>query len=174
MRATVYVLLGVICWASALAGESATAGPPLLRELRAKLPAGWSYTVYQGNEVKQVPHGMGKPVFEFIASNTNASFAKDPVAGPAVQNPVVPLYFYPQALKPEIMKHIEKEKVYSWAIPIYFGETEDFVVVTSPAFVNGGVFTPEARRALRPAWKVLRELIPKKEVSAVDELAAEE
>jgi hypothetical protein len=46
-------------------------------------------------------------------------------------------------------------------------------VVTSPAFVNGGLFTLEERRALRPMWKVLRDLIPNKEKTGVDELAAD-
>ncbi len=72
------------------------------------------------------------------------------------------------------MKVIEKERIYSWNIPIYFGETDEFVVVTSPAYVNGGLFTLEARRGLRPMWKVLRDLIPNKEKTGVDELAAED
>jgi len=76
-------------------------------------------------------------------------------------------------MKADVMKTIEKEQSYSWNIPIYFGETEEFVVVTSPAYVNGGLFTLEARKALHPMWKVLRDLIPNQKKTTVDELAAE-
>lgn len=43
---------------------------------------------------------------------------------------------------------IQKERGYSWDIPIYIGATGEFVVVTSPALVNGGLFTLEARRVI--------------------------
>lgn len=46
------------------------------------------------------------------------------------------------------MKIIEKERSYSWSIPVYFGETDKFVVVTSPAFVNGGGCSPRRRAGL--------------------------
>jgi len=92
-----------------------------------------------------------------------------------MQSPIIPLYFYRHSEKADIMKIIEKESSLSSSIPIYFGETDEFVVVTSPAFVNGGLFTPEARHALRPMWKVLRNLIPKREKTGVDvdDLAAD-
>jgi hypothetical protein len=138
-----------------------------------KLPTGWDCRMLQGDEVKLVPHGLKRPLFEFVASNTNVSFVKDPGSPQGIKNPVIPLYFYRQADKAEIMKIIEKEIVFSWDIPVYFGETDDLVVVTSPAYVNGGVFTPEARRALRPMWQLLRGIIPNRENTRVDEFAAD-
>jgi hypothetical protein len=138
-----------------------------------KLPVGWDCTVLQGDDVKLVPHGLKQPLLQFVASNTNVSFVKDPGAPQGTKSPVIPLYFYRQTEKAEIMKIIEKESVLSWNIPVYFGETDEFVVVTSPAYVNGGVFTPEARRALHPMWQVLRDVIPNRENTRVDELAAD-
>jgi hypothetical protein len=138
-----------------------------------KLPTRWDCTVLQGDEVKLVPHGLKRPLFEFIASNTNVSFVKDPDAPKGTKNPIIPLCFFRQTEKAEIMKVIETESSLSWNIPVYFGEIDEFVVVTSPAYVNGGVFAPEARRALRPMWQLLRDIIPNKEKSEVDELAAD-
>jgi hypothetical protein len=148
--------------------------PRILHDIRARLPRGWNCSAYQGDAVKEVPHGLDKPVFQVVASNTNLAFLLSTNAPhPKMQNPIVPLYFYRHSEKAGIMKVIEKERIYSWNIPIYFGETDEFVVVTSPAYVNGGWFTLEARRGLRPMWKVLRDLIPNKEKTGVDELAAD-
>ncbi len=159
---------------AAFGGDSTNVAPRVVRDIRANLPQGWSCVLHQNSDVQAAPHGLGKPFFQVVASNTNISFTKIPdAARPTTQSPVIPLYFYRLSEKPDIMKVIERERSYSWNIPIYFGETDEFVVVTSPAYVNGGVFTPEARRALRPMWTVLRELIPKKEKTGVDELAAE-
>lgn len=156
------------------AGDSKNVEPGILRELRAHLPPGWTFTVHQGDKTNFVPHGLEKPVFQIVAVNTNVSLQfPDAHKGSKALNALIPLCFYRQSEKPEILKAIEKESVYSWSIPLYFGETDDFVVVTSPAFVNGGVFTPEARRALRPMWKVLRQFFPKKQDTQVDDLAAE-
>jgi hypothetical protein len=151
--------------------------PRVVRDIRNKLPAGWNCTVHRDDDITLVPLGLGKPFFQVVASNRNVSFVRDPDAprGPKMQSPVIPLYFYRQTEKAEIMKIIEKEGNLSSNIPVFFGETDEFVVVTSPAFVNDGLFTPEARRALRPMWKVLRDLIPKKENTLidVDDLAAD-
>lgn len=169
------LLLGIYAGLSAVAGEPVES-PPLVRALAAKLPTGWTCTVHPGGEVARIPHGLGKPVSQIVVANPDISFPRaqltpvDPKSG----SPIIPLYLYPQADKAQVMQVIDKEKDYSWDIPIYFGETGDFVVVTSPAYVNGGCFGPEAKQAVRPAWKVLRELIPKKEKTGVDELAGEE
>jgi hypothetical protein len=148
--------------------------PQLVRDLRAKLPAGWDCSVNRGEEVKLLLHGLGLPVFQVVIANNNISFALTPdVPDGPKRSPVIPLYFYPQADKASVMKVIDKEQIYSWNVPVYFGETEDFVVVTSPLYVNGGCFTLEARRALGPAWTVVRGLIPNREQTGVDELAAD-
>jgi hypothetical protein len=69
------------------------------------------------------------------------------------------------------MEVIEKESIYSWDIPIYFGETEKYIVVTSPAYVNYGVFSEDAKKAIRPMWQALRKRIDNKEDKTVEQLA---
>jgi hypothetical protein len=66
---------------------------------------------------------------------------------------------------------IKKERLYSWDIPIYFGETEEYFIVTSPLYVNHGVFTEEAKQTIRPIWKVLRQHIGNKGDKTVEQLA---
>ena len=170
------LLLSIACCGlcTAFAGDYTNVEPQIVQDIRGKLPAGWNCQAHKSNDVKVVPHGLGKPVFQVVASNTNLSFVMVTNASHrTMQSPVIPLYFYRHSEKASIMKQIEMERLYSWSIPIYFGETHEFVVVTSPAFVNGGLFTLEARHALRPMWQVLRDLIPNKEKTAVDELAAD-
>ncbi len=156
---------------SAAQGSAHEAEPAVIRDLRVQLPVGWECAARRGDAVKSVPHGLERPLFEWVASNTNVVFeGLQDTPNPARRSPVISLYFYPQAEKADVLKIIEKEALYSWNIPIYFGESDEFVVVTSPGLVNGGVFTAEARRALQPMWKVLRQFLPNKENSRVDEL----
>ena len=51
------------------------------------------------------------------------------------------------------------------------GETEKYIVVTSPAYVNYGVFSEEAKKAIRPMWEALRKRIDNKEDTNVEQLA---
>jgi hypothetical protein len=39
----------------------------------------------------------------------------------------------------------------------------EYVIVTSPSYVNHGVFTERAKNAIRPMWNVLRIYIECKE-----------
>ncbi len=172
-KVAINLLLWAIPWLAAFAGDSTNVEPQVVRDIRTRLPVGWNCSFCQSKEVKLVPHGLGKPIFQVVAANTNLSFVKSAVPRMTKQSPLIPLYFYRHSQKADLMKIIEKESIYSWSIPIYFGETDEFVVVTSPAFVNGGVFTSEARHALRPMWAVLREVIPNKEKTGVDELATD-
>ena len=95
----------------------------------------------------------------------------DPIDAQANHSPVIPLYLYAIADKAHVQEVIQEEQMFSWDIPIYFGETDEFFVVTSPAYVNHGVFTEEAKQAIRPMWDVLRRHIENKGDTSVDQLA---
>jgi len=71
-------------------------------------------------------------------------------------NPLLWLYFYDIAKKQEIMEIIVKESIYSWCIPIYFDETKKYIVVTSPCYINSGIFTEEAKSYYSPLEKSLK------------------
>lgn len=174
MRTIPYILS-----AAALAAPAAWAKdarpprePPLVLQVRAHLPDGWTCTVVKEKGKMGHPHGLEEPLFRADFTNARQTFPfpsrKD---RPKTVHPRIPLYFYPIRSKGDVMEVIHKERVYSWDIPIYFGETGDYLVVTSPAYVNHGVFTEEAKKGIRPMWTVLRKHIKNKEGTNVDELA---
>jgi hypothetical protein len=68
-----------------------------------------------------------------------------------------------------ILETIEAEKLDSWAIPVLFADTSDYVVVTSPLWQNhytttvgdkawgAGVYTDDANRLIAPLLHALKE-----------------
>ena len=148
------------------------ADPPLIGRIRQHLPKGWQCVVVKEAGKMGHPHGLREPVFRADFSRPDQTF--DAFRGPQKKslNPGVQLYFYAIGSKADVMKVIDRERIYSWNIPIYFGETQEYLVVTSPPYVNHGVFTEEAKKAIRPMWAVLRQHIENKEDKTVDQLAA--
>lgn len=92
---------------------------------------------------------------DFRNPQESFSFAAGP--GKAERRcPSLRLHFHPIANKPKIMATIEAESLYSWDIPIYYAETADYLVVTSPGWINGGVYTDEAQKLAAPLQKALK------------------
>lgn len=63
-------------------------------------------------------------------------------------SPSLRIQIYPMAKKDELSEYIESQAMFSWCIPIYYGESKEYFVVTSPCFVNGGSFTEEAKASI--------------------------
>jgi hypothetical protein len=57
---------------------------------------------------------------------------------------------------------IESQQIYSWCIPIYYGETKDYFILTSPCFINGGNFTEQADSSIVDLQNALNTVITKK------------
>jgi hypothetical protein len=76
-------------------------------------------------------------------------------------HPSLRLYFYNITNKQEIMEIIDQEKKFSWCVPIYFDETKKYIIVTSPCYINSGIFTEEARNYYSPLEKSLKEYFDK-------------
>jgi hypothetical protein len=145
--------------------------PLIITQIRSHLPNDWKCTVEKQEGKKGHPHGLDEPVFRADFSNPHQTVDAPRADGGKAPNPLIPLYFYNIHSKARVMEVIDKERIYSWDIPIYFGETEEYIVVTSPAYVNHGIFTKEAKKSLEPMWEVLRKYIKNKENTGVDELA---
>ena len=125
----------------------------------ANIPTNWSYTITQNftgeviphngystiktqdSEEMPIPQGLGKPVAIVNFTNPTAQFE---VAVGEYRHPSLWLYFYNITEKQEIMGIIVNESIYSWCIPIYFNETDKYIIITSPCYINNGVFTEEA------------------------------
>ncbi|VVB93419.1 Uncharacterised protein [uncultured archaeon] len=98
------------------------------------IPENWDHTIITQNlEDTSRPHGLWKPVAIVNFTNPKAEFE---VAGGIYINPSFLLYFYDITEKQEIMEIIDKEKIYSWCVPVYFDETGKYIIVTSPCYIK--------------------------------------
>jgi len=137
-----------------------TLPPDALPGLQAMLPKGWSYTIASKSGRMGHPHGLEEPLFRADFVSTSGTFLRVlPGGKSATVQPSLRLHFHRREERPRIFDVIEREKVFSWEIPILFGETKDYVIVTSPEWVNHGVSTTEARTLYEPLEKALREYI---------------
>jgi hypothetical protein len=145
--------------------------PVVISRIRKDLPNAWQCAVLHQNGEKGHPHGLKEPLFraDFSAPKQSLTPPKGDRRGNL--SPLIQLYFYNIRHRSHVLEVIEEERVYSWDIPIYFGETEDYIIVTSPPYVNHGIFTEEAKQAIRPMWNVLRKHIENKGHETVQQLA---
>lgn len=118
------------------------------------IPEGWSYTIITEEGKMESPHGLEDPVIRIDFINPDVEFENS--GKTKKYNPSLRLYFYHSAEKQEIMEIIANESVYSWCIPIYFDETKQYIIVTSPCYINSGVFTEEAKDYYSPLEKSLK------------------
>ena len=139
--------------------------PKLVQEIRAVLPEGWECRFESGDGTKYVPVGLPKPDFVVIVANPKVVIAtfQTPKHGPVEVKPIIPLCFHRIDGKPMVLETITKQRLYSWAIPVYFGETMSHIVVTSPAWVNGGRYSLESKRSIHVPVTLLQTFMPDKE-----------
>ncbi len=122
------------------------------------IPDGWTCTVLTEEiEKAERPHGLNAPleIAEFV--NRTAEFD----GHNKKINPSLKLYFYDISEKEKIKAIIKKEAFYSWNIPVYFDETKNFIIITSPSYINNGIFTEEAKKYYSPLEKSLKEYFAK-------------
>jgi hypothetical protein len=119
---------------------------------------GYSKIITQNSEEMVIPHGLKEPaaIVNFINPNEEIEYCPDAKTGKK-HNPSLLLYFYNITEKQEIIEIIDHEKFYSWCIPTYFDETKKYIIVTSPCYINSGIFTEEAINYYSPLEKSLKE-----------------
>jgi hypothetical protein len=145
-------------------GETAAA------DIRKYLPAGWTCAVVSARGEMGHPHGLEEPLFRLDFANANLSFPVDDGPGQArLVHPNLRLHFHASAERERILETIEAERIYSWAIPVLFADTRDYIVVTSPLWQNhystqvggttwgAGVYTEEANKLIAPLLEALKK-----------------
>lgn len=116
--------------------------------IRRVLPKGWQCTLIEEPGKMGHPHGLDEPLFRIDFVNPAESFE--------TRHPSLRLHFHSIKDKASILKTIERERVYSWVIPVYYAETKDYLIVTSPAWINEGDYHDTPRRLVAPLDEALK------------------
>ena len=90
--------------------------------------SGYGKIITQNSEEMVIPHGLWKPVA--IVNFTSPTIELEDAVDVYI-NPLLRLYFYDIKEKQEIMDIIDKEIIYSWCIPVYFDETDRYIIVST-------------------------------------------
>ena len=164
-RITPVVIAFVLCGPISSVGTAQSPGDIAAAEIRKILPDGWICTLISEKGKMGHPHGLEEPLFRLDFVNSNVAFLEE--TGPV--HPNLRLHFHATAERERILKTIEAERAYSWAIPTLFADTREYVVVTSPLWQNNnkvqvgnttwgaGVYTEDANRLIAPLLQALKK-----------------
>ena len=144
-------------------GIAQSPGVAVASDIRKYLPAGWTCTLISEQGKMGHPHGLDEPIFRLDFVNRSLAFSLPTGPGRTrLVHPNLRLHFHASAERERVLKTIEAERIYSWAIPVLFADTRDYVVVTSPLWQNysspgQGVYTDEANRLIAPLLEALKK-----------------
>jgi hypothetical protein len=119
------------------------------------LPEGWEMKLISANT--KPPHGLGEPLFRLDFTDTVNKFSQTTTMESYQVSPSLRLFFYDIAEKEAVLAVIEDEKIYSWDVPDYYAETADYIIVTSPIYINSGWYTEEATAFYTPLESALKK-----------------
>ncbi|MFZ5833719.1 MAG: hypothetical protein ACOY3P_26835 [Planctomycetota bacterium] len=109
------------------------------------LPAGWMLT--ESTDPKQFKplRGLSNPVAQLKLTDHSTTLTRDLAPGkPETFHPTLILLVFPRSQLETVEEAAEKEAVRSDCSPMIFGQTDQYVFVTSPGYVNRGLHSPEA------------------------------
>jgi len=125
----------------------------IIRGVKNILPQGWSVEI--DKNISNLV-GLEKALFQLSFKNENEYLIREVTPNKQVKfNPSLKLLFYDIKNKEEISKAIKKTEMMSSNIPIYYSETKEYMILTSPGYINGGVYTKEAKALIEPLDKAL-------------------
>ncbi len=105
---------------------------------------------------EDIPQGTEDPVAIIKYINRSREFIRHENTA---LNPSLVLDLYPIDQKDELIDFIKSQQLYSWCIPTYYGETEDYFIITSPCFINNGTFTEEADSLIQDLHSALESIV---------------
>jgi hypothetical protein len=131
---------------------------PTLDEFCSVAPNGWECEIIQDNfSSEDIPQNANQPVAIIKFINREKHFAY--FVGNKQVNPSLKLDFYPIAKRNELLNFIKSQQIFSWCIPMYYGETKEYFIITSPCFINGGSFTDEANSCINDLHAAIKKII---------------
>jgi len=120
-------------------------------------PDGWECEIIENNfSLNDIPKNADIPIA--IIKFTNPSREFDGFSD-SIVNPSLTIDFYVINKKQELLNFIKSQQIFSWCIPIYYGETDDYFIITSPCFINGGSFTEEANSSISDLHEALKSIM---------------
>lgn len=120
-------------------------------------PDGWECKITTSNfDIQNIPQNAETPIAIIEYQNPNVEFTK---YTDIKVNPSLIIDIYEIGRKKELIDFIKSQQLYSWCIPIYYGETKDYLIITSPCFINGGSFTDEANACINDLHEALKNII---------------
>jgi len=129
-------------------------------------PDGWNCEIIESNfNPSDIPQNADTPIAIVKYTSSNREFNG---IGQTNVNPSLVLNLYPIKHKDDLLSFIKSQQIFSWCIPIYFGETKDYFVITSPCFKNSGTFTEEANSSIADLYAALDKIIIKKDYELID------
>jgi len=120
-------------------------------------PAGWECSIITEDFWDfQFPRFADTPVAVIVYKNPAREF--NDWSGRKI-NPWLFLDLYPINQKEELIELIIWSSIFSSNIPIYFGETKDYFIITGTLLYNGGAHSAEAEASMNDLLVALRKII---------------
>jgi len=120
-------------------------------------PDGWDCEIITDHfNSGDIPVQAGDPIAIVKYKNDNREFN---TYDNTHVHPSLTLNIYPVEQKEQLIELIRSQQLLSWCVPVYYGETANYFVVTSPCFINGGAFTEEANASMEDLHTALGEFI---------------
>lgn len=131
------------------------------------VPEGWECQVVLDQfNPDDIPASTGEPLAIIKYTNTNRVF----MTGENLEvHPSLILNIHSIKEKENLIQLIRSQQLYSWCIPLYYGETETYFIITSPCFINGGCFSEEANTSIEDLFSALESIILKNDYGLVTE-----
>jgi hypothetical protein len=120
------------------------------------LPEGWEMSLMTHEGHMNPPGGLELPLFRLDFEDIENSFTIPEDSTRTKISPNLRLYFYNIEEKKAIMEIIAQQEIYSWDIPKYYDESDQYIAVTSPVYINSGFYDDEVIKYYEPLEKALK------------------
>ena len=130
---------------------------PTLKDFCMVKPRGWNCEIIEGNfNTADYPESAGYPLAIIKYQNLDKEFV---MFRDKKLNPSLILAIYAIHQKIELIDLRRSQPANTWCIPIYYGETNDFFIITSPCLINNGSDTDEAEFCISDLQYALESII---------------
>jgi hypothetical protein len=167
----VFAVVLITVFANVTAKAAEISGESVAADIAKQLLEGWTCNLITEKGKMGYPQGLQEPLFRLDFVNTNIVLhEKLGPLEPVDLHPNLRLHFHSKTEREEILKVMDSERVSSADISTIFGETKDFVIVSSPAWRNAVIIkepsgvmvassTEEANKAIDPLLQALGKYV---------------